>query len=398
MKALPVRRLSAILSIVSAKLRDEFGLTKLAIGGGSAPALLDHLFSGNALRMRDFDLVLVADRNVEQPLARFIGEALDSPELRFLPRYVYPRKRSRGDNDLWNAGWGLLCDANGVEVDLSIFHDANALDLNGLMTVDRIRIPLPAEMSLNEIAAKMLVAGSADAAVDAGLVEDPCGGYAGWVHRAPVIVAWHAIHASPVECAIRIVRACANKLHLSHLHSELADPLRAAVLQGHDRGDHFLRVRTIVKLFHDDRAGVELEMIHALGVFEHWLPEIGQLINRVGHGGLTAIFAQADRELRKDPAHRAAFAEAGEQGGDEVSARRLEALLLNMSQGKRELILGEVAIAEPTFAAVVRKQLPYVERRTAKGAPRPKRRTTPSRQLPSPHPLVAVNAPVDLVT
>ena len=100
MKALPVRQLSSILEVVAAELRGAFGLSKLAIGGGSAPALLDHLFSGSALRMRDLDLVLVADRPVDKELAVRIGQALDSPDLRFLPKYVYPRRRSRGGPEL----------------------------------------------------------------------------------------------------------------------------------------------------------------------------------------------------------------------------------------------------------------------------------------------------------
>ena len=374
MKALPVRRLSAILSSVADELRDTFGLTRLAIGGASAPAVLDHLFAGSALKMRDFDLILVADRPVEQELARRIGEAVDRSELRFLPRYVYPRLRSRGDGELWEAGWGLIWDAQGVEVDLSIFHDQNALELNGLMNVDRILLPFSAETSLNDIAARMLTAGSAEAALEMALFDDPCGGYASWVHRAPVIVAWNAIHASPVECAIRIVRACANKLHLAHLHPELADPLRAAIIRGHQRGDRFLRVRNLVKLFHDDRAGAELEMLHALGAFLHWLPEIGEAIERLGHGGLIAAFAQADREGRKDMQHHVAFAEAGQQGGDELSALRIEALLLHMPLAKRERVLDEIAVAEPLFATLVRKQLPHAARRMPKSAPRPERK------------------------
>src|ERR1700741_4064261 len=330
MKALPVRRLSGILSLVANELRDRFGLTRLAIGGSSAPALLDHLFSGSALRMRDLDLIVVADRPVEEELLRGIGAAVDGADLRFLPRYVYPRLRARADHELYAAGWGLIWDAQGMEVDLSIFHDDAALALNGLMNVDRILIPFGADASLNETAARMLTCGAADAALEVGLFDDPCGGYASWVHRSPVIVAWDAIHASPIECAIRIVRACANKLHLNHLHAEVADPLQAAMIRGHERGDRFLRVRNLVKLFHDDRAGAELEMLHALGAFQHWLPDVGETIEKLGHGGLIGAFAQADREGRKDAQHHAAFAEAGQQGGDELSALRIEALLPNM--------------------------------------------------------------------
>jgi hypothetical protein len=372
MKALPVRRLSGILSFVANELSRSFGLTRLAIGGSSAPALLDHLFSGSALKMRDLDLIVIADGPVEEELLRSIGAAVDGDDLRFLPRYVYPRRRARGDQELYTAGWGLLWDAQGMEVDLSIFHDDAALSLNGLMNVDRILIPFGIETSLNEIAACMLTVGSAEEALESGLFVDPCGGYASWVHRSPVIVAWDAIHASPIECAIRIVRACANKLHLNHLHPEVADPLRAVLLFGHERGDRFLRVRNLVKLFHDDRAGAELEMLHALGAFVHWLPHVGETIEKLGHGGLIGAFAQADREGRKDVQHHAAFAEAGQQGGDEMSALRIEALLLNMPPAKRERVLDEIAVAEPLFASLVRAQLPRVARRVPK-TPRPAR-------------------------
>ena len=398
MKSLSVRQLSNILATVASELRERFGLTKLAIGGGSAPALLDHLFHGTALRMRDFDLVLVADRPVEQELARSIGEHLDSEDMRFLPRYVYPRRRSRGDGELWVAGWGLIWDVRGVEVDLSICHDETALDLNGLMNVDRIHVPFGTRDSLNEVAAAMLTVGSPEAAIETGLVHDPCGGYASWVHRSPAIVAWNAILASPIECAIRIVRACAHKLHLNHLHAELADPLRAAILTGHERGDRFIRVRSLVKLFHDDRVGVELEMMHELGAFRYWLPEIGDVIDRLGHGGLTSIFLQADREGRKDIDHHAAFAQAGEQGGDEMSALRLEALLLNMPIHRRESVLAEIALAEPTFAALVRNQLPRVEKRRA--VKPVTRKSTAARRIrvTPPQPLLARNEPVDFAT
>lgn len=408
MKSLSVRQLSAILATVASELRQRFGLTRLAIGGGSAPALLDHLFSGTALRMRDLDLVLIADRPVEEELARAIGEALHSPEMRFLPRYVYPRRRSRENcSNLWVAGWGVIWDVRGVEVDLSIFHDAQALDLNGLMNVDRIRIPFGTDASLNEIAAKMLMAGSPEKAIAAGLVEDPAGGYFGWTHRSPSIVAWNAILASPIECAIRIVRACAHKLHLSHLRPELADPLQYAIARSPDNGDRFIRVRSLVKLFHDDRVGAELEMLHELGGFLHWLPEIGAVIDRLGHGGLHTIFTQADREGRRDADHHAAFAHAGEQGGDEVSALRLEALLLNMPRSRRENVLMEIARAEPTFASLVRNQLPRVERRVKSTVVKPrrvkpaarKRTAAPKRMtMRPPQPLRAMNDPVDFIT
>jgi hypothetical protein len=193
------------------------------------------------------------------------------------------------------------------------------------------------------------------------------------VHRSPVIVAWNAIHAAPIECAIRVVRAVANKLHLNHLHPEVAGPLGAALVVGYERGDPFLRVRNLVKLFHDDRAGAELEMLHALGAFLHWLPDVGETIEKLGHGGLIAALTHATREGRKDVQHHAAFAEAGEQGGDELSALRIEALLLTMPISRRERVLDEIAVAEPLFASLVRSQLPRIARRAPRSVPRPAR-------------------------
>ena len=169
MKALPVARLSSIVSAITSVVRDRFGFNRVWIGGGSAPALLDHLFGGNALRMRDFDLVMVAERPVDETLARQIGEAVDSPDLQFLPRYVYPRQRSRCGEQPWLAGWGVLWSAHGVEVDLSIFHDHTALELNGLLNIDRIRIPLPADVTFDDIAATMLSTGGAQRAIACGL-------------------------------------------------------------------------------------------------------------------------------------------------------------------------------------------------------------------------------------
>lgn len=395
MKALPIARLSSVVSTITNVLRDRFGLSRVWIGGGSAPALLDHLFGGNALRMRDLDLVMVAERPVDESLAREIGAAVDSPDLQFLPRYIYPRRRSRCGEELWLAGWGVLWNAHGLEVDLSIFHDHTALELNGLLNIDRIRIPLPAGVTLNDIGATMLSTGSAQRSIAHGLAEDPCGGYPSWVHRAPAIVAWNDIHASPIQCAIRIVRSCVNKLHIFHLRPELSDPLRAAIANGRERGDRFVRVRNLLKLFHDDRAGIELEMMHSLGAFEAWLPDLAELIERLGAGGLSLLFAESDRAGKQDIDHHALFAQAGEQGGDEMSALRLEAMLLGMPPASRDRVLDEVAIAEPTFAELVRKQMPRVERRRGK-------RPTPKTRIPAAaariHALATVNAPVDLTT
>ena len=370
MKAVSIARLGPIVDRVRPVLRAA-GLTDVAVGGASAPALLDHLFAGRELRMRDFDLVVVAGRPVDAELLRRIGEALDAPDFRFLPRYVYPRRRARGGSELWTAGWGAIWDALGVEVDVSVFHDEAALELNGLMDVDRILVPVPDGVSLAKAAGRLLHAGSADAARAAGLVVDRCGGYAGWTSGAPALVATHAVHASPIESAIRIVRTCATKLGLERLDERLAAPLRIAIRQGHQRGDRFLRVRNVVKLLHDPQAGVELEMLHALGAFSHWLPEIGDLVDHLGPGSLAALFAEADQAERWTADHRAAFAAAGEQGGDAVSGLRLEALLLEMTAAMRASLLDEVAVAEPTLAALVRAHLPAVMPPPAAPAPLP---------------------------
>ncbi|HYH78385.1 MAG TPA: hypothetical protein VEX86_01265 [Longimicrobium sp.] len=318
MKPLSLPRLGEILAIVAAGVRRELGPCRLAIGGGSAPALLDHLYAGTPLCMRDLDLILVAGRPVEAELARRIGAALDGPAMRFLPQYVYPRRRARASGDPWTAGWGVLWDSRGVEVDLSMFHDETALALNGLLDVDRILVPLPPDRPFEATVAAMQAAGSAAAARSGMLIDDPSGGYAAWSRRTPAIAAWHAVEASPVECAMRIVRTCVNKLGLVRLPAALAEPLRDAIARGPECGDRYVRVRTLIKLLHDERAGVELEMLQELGGFARWLPEIGAALDRAGGVG------------------------------------DLKVLLRVMSPAQRERVLAEFAVAEPGFASRVR--------------------------------------------
>jgi len=105
MTALPIARLSSVVSTITNVLRDRFGLSRVWIGGGSAPALLDHLFGGNALRMRDLDLVMVAERPVDESLARQIGV-----DEKTVGRWVAQDDRIPHPRHRWAA-----CDALGVD-------------------------------------------------------------------------------------------------------------------------------------------------------------------------------------------------------------------------------------------------------------------------------------------
>ncbi|NUM41768.1 MAG: hypothetical protein HUU45_09080, partial [Leptospiraceae bacterium] len=62
-----------------ANLAQHFGIKDIFVGGGSSRAILDHLYDGKPLEMRDLDIFVVAGREVTEDWARSIGQKLESP-------------------------------------------------------------------------------------------------------------------------------------------------------------------------------------------------------------------------------------------------------------------------------------------------------------------------------
>lgn len=309
------------------------GYQSLLVTAASATALLDHCFEAHPLYMRDFDLVLLADRRVTREWITELGESLSSPTLRFIPRYVWPRQRCHPQHPgkPWNAGWGIVFDADGLEVDLSIFHDAEAHDTNGLLNIHRIRLPLTQERPLSRLAEDLQHSTPAEA-LAAGWFEDPWDGYAGWRQRRAQVVAWHSIALEPIQGAIRIVRDSVQKLHQRRLQPSIARGLRRCIQRGTEVDTAYLDMRNLLKVLTDGEAARELEILEELGAFDRWLPALGRQIADLGFEALTEILDVQDPSCP--------WVEA-----------RLRGLLTQLTELERTEVIQAVALPEPRLAA-----------------------------------------------
>lgn len=284
--------LGRVFDELSLGLHTRCGARELRITAASAVTILDHCTRGLPLAMRDFDVVLFAERRVTQAWAEGLGEALSSPSLEYVPRLSWPRDRAHPDHPGrdWRAGWGLIFDAAGLEVDLSLFHDAEAHELNGLLDIHRVRLPLacaPGAFSRSCIA---LHGTAPEAAVASGLVEDPHGGYASWRARTARVVAWEAVALRPIQCAIRVVRDFVQKLGRDALPIELAAGLRRHLAAGSPLDTRALDARNLLKVLGDLDAARELALLGQLGAFAAWLPSLDESLRRLGVAGIEATF------------------------------------------------------------------------------------------------------------
>lgn len=350
--SLTIPILDSILDGLLDGLAEHFGYGSLLLTAASATALLDHCFDDQPIRMRDFDLVLLAGRRVDRPWANEIGQTLSSPGLRFLPRHLWPRQRCHPDrpSEPWLAGWGFLLDADGFEVDLSIYHDAQAHDTNGLLDIHRVRIPIGRSPESTARAGSTDPRGpiariveelrgmSVEEALASDRIEDPWNGYPAWRRRTARVVNWPAIRLEPIQCAIRIVRDYVQKLERKELDAELAAGLRRAIDEGSALDTAHLDTRNLLKVLTDRTAAQELRLLEGLGVFRRWLPGLDRCLGGTDPGLL-------ERWLDvQDPA--TPWVEA-----------RLHTLLTRMSPGEQSEVLAAVALPEQELAESLGQRL-----------------------------------------
>ena len=337
-QALTLRRLDAIVQEILAGLAD-FGYDHLLITAGSAVTILDACLHGEPLRMRDFDLVLLADREVTRRWADKLGRSLDSPHLKYIPRYLWTRSRFHPErpHEPWNAGWGLIFDADGLEVDLSIYHDAAAHETNGLLDIHRVRLPVSSHRPLGQLTAA-LARQPFESAIEKGLVEDPWSGYSAWRARRTRVVCWPPIHLEPIQGAIRVVRESVQKLKRTRLDPELANELSRAIRAGTSLDTAHLDSRNLLKVLGDEAAAVELLILEDLGVFEHWLSGLGRRISKLGRLNLTQLLS------RREPSTPWALT-------------RLGNLLQDMTPADRHEVIETVGLMEEKLAAQLRQRL-----------------------------------------
>jgi len=278
-------KLDQLISHIQKELKIQFGIEKIFIGGGSSRAILDHFYFNTPLKMRDLDIMVVANRLVDEDWAKTIGEKLESPLVgKFSKMDLRPRPRTNRELPVprryfYIAGHGLFWKKGSQIVDLSLFHSQKDLQRNGILNVDKILIELESSQSLKTFLEKIKGVPYAKLA-QRGLIIDPYNGYKAWVEKKiPQIIHLGDVISKPAQISIRIIRAL-GKLGIKKLSPELKSTLESNILRQHET-DRFQLVRNLLKLLGDENAGVELKLLAQIKMLQKISPSLQLLIEKI---------------------------------------------------------------------------------------------------------------------
>ena len=268
-------QLSEWLEVLQAGLNDLTGIDTIWVGGGSARAILDHLYFGKPLEMRDLDIFVVADQEVTEEFVEKIGSHIESEEFGYFSRKdLRSRPRVPLDKPVltrnhYVAGFGLFwLRANGEILDLSVYHSKAELDLNGIFDIDTMMIPLRYPSSLKEFVEKAEEF-PYPVLVENGDVYDRYDGYEKWVTGEVNIVNWLDIEADPILKVMRVVRTL-FKNNRSSFTKEETENFRH-LLKNASVDNPLQMTRSLLKILEDKEALAELDLLQKIGLFDHWL-------------------------------------------------------------------------------------------------------------------------------
>lgn len=336
--------LSCFLEPVQKAVYEKFGIRRIYLGGGSARAVLDHLFRGGPLNMRDLDVFMTMGRKVAKVDLEALADRFEADGVgKVLRSELQPRIRnnmelSGPESQKYVTGYGFTLLREGGDLDLSIYNDDKDHRRNGIFDIDTLLVPLDHNQSLLEFRRKALRVGLKNLVAN-GLLVDEFGGYGTWVNRTPPrVVHWEEIARDPVLQSIRSLRSF-QKVGIEHMPQAFAEKLRALVLS-HD-GDINRRslVRNLVKLLGDESAATELRELMRVGTFERFSPPLAKALAQLGHSGIEGVFLSAA------PVPGAKLSDVG--------LGRLVALGRLVPIGDRSALVADVSLLEPQFGALV---------------------------------------------
>ncbi len=274
-------QLSDWLCILQKELHDVGQIDKIWIGGGSARAILDHLYFDKTLTMRDLDVFAVAKRRVTAEYVEQFGRDLGDEAFGFFSTNDL-RNRPRVPNDKpvlvrndYVAGWGLhWIRSNGEILDLSVYHSQADLDLNGIFDIDTVMIPLAYDETVVDFATRLREV-SYEELVAEGKVYDRYGGYDQWTKGEIKIVNWLDIESDPLLKVMRVVRTL-FKMNRDYFTQEEQENF--GYLLDHAEVKNPLQMtRNLLKVLEDDRAEEELRLLQEAKLFKKWLKPLDGL-------------------------------------------------------------------------------------------------------------------------
>jgi nicotinic acid mononucleotide adenylyltransferase len=258
------------LALVVELAKKHFNVDQISIGGGTARALLQHVYLGQPFLFRDFDLVLSADQKVTAETARAFGLELErrglgqfsAENLRSRPRYN-PEISDFQLARKYNAGFGFfLVSPGNTEYDISLYHSNKDLALNGIMDVDRFQIVLTKDVTLldliqdPELLKKQLI--------------DPENAFSKVMkNQIPMVARWGEVIKDPAMVSIRVVRTLAkfNGLPMDGITKARL----ASYVQGDREGNPLQIARNFLKLLEDPNWLAEYKQLVEIGLFTHHL-------------------------------------------------------------------------------------------------------------------------------
>lgn len=274
-------------------LENSTGIQEIYICGGAAIAVLDHIYLNKPLKMRDLDIGVVTHRELNGEDVLLAAHSFEQVKIGdFISNSFDFRSRQplsipfQCDTEYY-AGYGFfLLSNNGLLIDLSFFENDSDLELNGFMDIDTVKIVLHRGESLIQLVEKAQKK-TLDSLIKEGFVLDPHQGYSHWIKKDPSIIQWERIKCDPHLYLFRLIRSY-TKLNLTPLPENLWKTfhnLCASIKPKQSRrlGQYLLRV------LNDESAYKELKLLQEIGVFQCWLPELSELLERKSSQDLAVI-------------------------------------------------------------------------------------------------------------
>jgi hypothetical protein len=257
-----VHRLSEWLAPVQEVLL-RHGYRRLYIGGSSSREILDHIFFGAGIALRDLDVYLLKHATVRAEDISVLCD--DMRDLGF--GGIGPVREKRRANPAlqgaaryqYLAGYGVhLFSQENPILSLGVLHHDSDLALNGLFDIDTTLLVVDNDRPFHRYAAQVARGRRPN------LVLDPHDGYRAWRQRSPQVVHWTEVERCFARNSFRLVRGLAKASRL-RLPTRLADDYRERRPETVLIDDPVELHRDLLKVLGDRHWAEELAMLAQLG-------------------------------------------------------------------------------------------------------------------------------------
>lgn len=224
-----IAALSRRIAPLQEKLADR-GFDEILLGGSASIGVLDLVWEGKPLALRDIDVYLVWGKQVAEDDAKDLARYLEGPEVGALDcagvtTHVRANPRAPGPEKYrYLAGWGMNFVREGSILDLTVYHSQSEIPLNGIFSSDTVKLRL-AGVTLEELVEREIRKHSLEELIRRKIVRDEAGGYEDWRKREPRLIRWIEVERDPAVQAIRVARGLL-RYGLTQVPDAIAEPFR----------------------------------------------------------------------------------------------------------------------------------------------------------------------------